>query len=105
MRTRKYGEGESVPKGVCRHCKKRRVTRSGMGTCGRRACLAEENAQAMSGHYGDRYESGATKKVKIDGRGKAMPVVGSKTIKGTHCYIINTGHGRMSVPIERCDEQ
>lgn len=108
MRTKSYGNGENLPPGVCPCCRKRKIKRSGLGTCGGRTCIAEMNARAMKPTgYGDRYESGGGtgSKVKIDGRGKAMPVVGSKTVKGTHCYIVNTGKGRMTIPIERCEEQ
>lgn len=100
---KKYNDTEDVPGNVCPHCRKKKITRSGMGTCGGRKCLQEENARAIyDGDFGTRYQSGGGQKVRIDGKGKQLKVLTSKTIKGTHCYVLADGKERITVPIDRC---
>lgn len=89
---------------MCRHCHKRYVKRSGLGTCGRTSCIAAENRAAMRDHdnQGQRHDTGAGMKVKVDGRGSAKTVVGSGTKGGKHFYRLAGGG---SVEITRAEIQ
>jgi hypothetical protein len=84
-----------MAKDICRHCKKKPVSRRGLGTCGKRACLAAEQRAAL---YGDpystvdpRHDGGHGMRIKIDGRGSVKNVIGSGTKGGKHFYRLQGG--------------
>lgn len=89
---------------MCRHCHKRYVKRSGLGTCGRASCIAAENRAAMRDdtHQGQRQDTGAGMKIKVDGRGSVKKVVGSGTKGGRHFYRLQGGG---TVEINRAEVQ
>lgn len=101
---RKYPDGEQKGGNVCiiAGCSKRK-SRSGMGTCGSRKCLATAQRILLSDEgidpHKDGRDPGKGLKVKVDGKGSTKSVKSSKTVRGTHCYVLDDG---TTVPMDRC---
>lgn len=105
----KYGEGEEISANTCPHCRKRRIKRSGLGTCGNSRCLAAENRRAINDdddHYGDRRKTAKNERIWIKGQvGREYRVVSDKTVRGKPCYVLKdtkTGD-KITVPIENTE--
>lgn len=99
----RYKPGENKPElfgdkcaGGCGRKGKARV----FNTCGRQACIQKVN-EGLRGAEVDNRDPSRGMKVKVDGKGSAKKVTGSKTIKGTHCYVLQDG---TAIPINRCTE-
>lgn len=96
------GVGEGKPEifddrcaGGCGRKGKARV----FNTCGRQGCIQKVNESLRDGV--DNRDPSQGIKVKVDGKGSAKKVKTSKTIRGTHCYILTDG---TAIPINRCKE-
>lgn len=82
--------GNVVPPGYCACGRKQK--RSGLGTCGRQACIQKLQAKAL-GKSADRdgNDPGKGAKVKVDGKGSVQKVSYTKTVRGTHCVVLQDG--------------
>lgn len=102
---RKRKDGEALPDNFCPYCRKRRVTRSGGGSCcGKPACLAKLNADSVG--EGDRGKSAKGETVWVKGsRGHDYKVVSDKDVRGVPCFVLQdkkTGD-RITRPIDDCE--
>lgn len=85
---RTYGAGEQKSGNTCiiEGCS-RRKSRSGMGTCGGRKCIEAANRILLKGAGAvDGTDPAAGGKVKIRGTWKNVKY--SKTVRGTHCVVL-----------------
>jgi hypothetical protein len=87
----RYKPGENKPDVIEGRC---------AGGCGRKGKARVFN-KGLRGADVDNRDPSRGMKVKVDGRGPAKKVTGSKTIKGTHCYVLQDG---TAIPINRCTE-
>lgn len=102
---RKRKDGEMLPDNMCPYCRKRKITRSGGGSCcGRSGCLAQLNADSVGG--GDRAKTAKGETVWVKGsRGHEYVVITDKQVRGTPCYVLKdkqTGD-RITRPIDDCE--
>jgi hypothetical protein len=99
----RYKPGENKPdviEGRCAGGCGRKAKPRVFDTCGRQACIQKVN-ESLRGAGEDNRDPSRGMKVKVDGKGSPKKVTGSKTIKGTHCYVLQDG---TAVPINRCTE-
>ena len=97
------GVGEGKPEifddrcaGGCGRKGKARV----FNTCGSQRCIQKVN-ESLRGSGEDNRDPSQGMRVKVDGKGSPKKVKTSKTIRGTHCYILQDN---TAVPIDRCKE-